>query len=115
MFILRALMKGVFAFMSVLSMALSFAPPTAFESAFFGDAPERRQVMERRLAIGFLKLEDYGVFGPVARQLDIPEHLLLAALTDLATQAPLQQVEQVSTPAARPDGASSSARFIQVN
>ena len=81
MLLIRSLLKGVSGMFFILSLALSFAPPTDRERAALNDNYERMDIVQLRAATGALKLDRYGLIDWFAEANGVEADALHRALT----------------------------------
>lgn len=91
---IRILWKAVSALLFIASLGVSFAPPTASETAVLGEHPARFDLVQKRLAYAMMTLAPDFFAARYAQAVGVdPDlmraHLLAAANGTAAPQAPI--------------------------
>lgn len=81
MHVIKSLVKGISGMFFILSLALSFAPPTEHERAALRVGYERIDIVQLRAANGALMLDRYGLIDWLAEVNGIEADALHHALT----------------------------------
>lgn len=97
-FVLKTLIKGVMAFMTIAVMWFTLSPATAVERGALGPDHSRMQLVQLRLARTMLQVAPEQTVAMYAEATGLPEQFILARLTEVANGRKIGEASEHTEP-----------------